>query len=123
MTFSTLIALACAVWLSSCGASLLALYWNSGARSQRPLAAFILSCVGLLVGYLGLSRIHLNASKTANGHLEWSINSHWFFLGALVLGAVSLALAVWNWRKASSRRTAAPLITRAYGGSGDEPGA
>jgi hypothetical protein len=103
MTFGTLIALAAAVWFLSCGASLLALYWNIMAGSQRWRAALISSCVALVIGYLGWSRIQLNASETVNGHLVWSINSKWFFLGAMVLAILSLALAAWNWRKAGSR--------------------
>ena len=101
MTFNTYVALACVVWLLSCGASLLALYWNIKAP-QRPRAAFILSCAALVFAYGGLSRIQLHASKTVNGHLMWSINSRWFFVGALVLGAASLAWSLWNWTKAKS---------------------
>ena len=108
MTFSTLIALASAVWLLSCGASLLALYWNRVAGSRRLRAAFISSCVALVLGYGGLSRIQLNASRTVNGQVEWSINSHWFFLGALVLGAASLALNLWRWGKARTGLAAGP---------------
>jgi hypothetical protein len=109
MTFGILIVFASAVLLLSCGASLLALYWNVKSGPQRGRAAFILSCVGLLFGYLGLSYIRLSASKTINGHLEWSVNSRWFFLAALFLAVASLVLSAWNWRKASSSRTAAPL--------------
>ena len=111
MTFKILVALASVVWLLSCGASLLALYWNLMAGSQRLRAAFISSCAALLIGYLGMSWIRLNASKTVNGHVEWSVNSHWFFLGALVLAATSVALTLWNWRK-GRRRLAACLVTR-----------
>jgi hypothetical protein len=92
----------------SCGASLLALYWNLKARSQRLRAAFISSCLALLLGYWGVSRIQLHASKTVNGQVEWSINSRWFFLVAVVLGAASVALTLRNWRKASGR-LATPL--------------
>ena len=103
MTFSSLIVLASLVWLSSCGASLLALNWNSMAALQRLTAAFVSSCVALLLGYLGLSRIQLNASKTVNGHLEWSLNSRWFFITALVFGGASMALTVWNFGRARGR--------------------
>jgi hypothetical protein len=109
MIFSTLIAVASALWLLSCGASLLAVYWTIKARSRRPRAASISSCAALLVGYWGLSRIHLNASKTVDGHLVWSVNSQWFFGAALVLGAASLAWSLWNWKKSSSGTTAATL--------------
>ena len=103
MSFGALIALASAVWLLSCAASVLAMYWNIVAPAQRLLAAFISSCLAILIGYGGLAWIRLNASKTVNGHVEWSINSRWFFIGALGLGGASVALTLWNWRKASSR--------------------
>lgn len=114
MTFSTLVALASGVWLLSCAASLLALYWNLMAGSQRLRPAFISSCAALLIGYWGVSRIQLNASKTVNGHLEWSINSHWCFLGALVLASASLTLTLWNWRKGRRRLAAGPMTREAY---------
>jgi hypothetical protein len=99
----------------------LALYWSIRAASLRWRPALILSVIGLLIGYLGWSRIHLNASKTVNGDLVWSINSEWFFLGAMVLGACSLALALWKCKKPISRPAAAPTI-RPVGSSGDESG-
>src|SRR5215831_16804476 len=102
MTFNIFIALACVDWLLSCGASLLALYWNFKARSKRPRAAFLLSCAALVLAYGGLSHVQLSASKTVNGELVWSLNSRWFFIGALVLGGASLAWSLWNWTKANS---------------------
>jgi len=106
MTLNTLIALALAVWLVSCGASVLALYWNTVARAQRCRAALVSSCLAILTAYLGLSRVQLSASKTVNGHVEWSVNSRWFFTAALILGAASLALTLWNRRQAASRSAA-----------------
>ena len=111
MTYKILVALASGVWLLSCGASLLALYWNLMAGSQRLRAAFVSSCAALLIGYFGMLWVRLKASKTVNGHVEWSINSYWFFLGALVLAAASVALTLWNWRK-GRRRLAADPVTR-----------
>ncbi len=99
MTFRVLIMLACAVWLFSCGAALLALYWNFKAGSRRTRAALISSGVALLSGYWGLSHFQYSASKTVNDHLEWSINSKWFFISALVLGSAALAVTFWNWKK------------------------
>jgi hypothetical protein len=107
MTFSTLIAVAAVFCLLSCSLSLLAIYWSIRAGSQRGRAALICSGVALLVGYWGLKRIHLSASKTVNGHLVWSLNSHWFFIAALVLGAVSLAFGVYNWRQTRGSNRAA----------------
>jgi hypothetical protein len=99
-----------------------ALYWNIKARLQRPRAAFILSCAAVLIGYWGLSRVHLNASKSINGQLVWSFNSRWLFVGALVLGAASLAWSLWNLKKAYSG-SAAASVRAAHTCAGDEPAA
>jgi|SRR3954468_10413982 hypothetical protein len=107
MTFSTLIALAAGVWILSCALSLLALYWNR-TGSQRLRAAFVWSCVALLLAYFGLSRMQLNGSKTVNGQLVWSLNSRWFFVAAMVLGAASLACTLWRWRARLAREKAIP---------------
>ena len=103
MTFGTLIAAAVAVWLLSCGASVLALYWSRGARARRYRAALVSSGVAILTAYLGLSRVHLSATRTVDGHVQWSLNSRWFFIAALMLGAAALGLAIWSWRQAPSR--------------------
>ncbi len=90
-----------AAWLASCGASLLSLYWSIRGAFERRWHALISCGVALLLAYLGLSRIQFHALKTVNGHVVWSFNSKWFFVGALVLAAISLVLAFWNWRKAN----------------------
>jgi hypothetical protein len=115
MTFSTLIALAAALWILSCTASSLALYFNFRAGPGKWRAASILSGVALLISYYGLSHVHIGASKTVNNHVVWSVNSQWFFVGALVLGAASLAFSLWNWRKAHSLRAPAAPASGAYG--------
>ena len=123
MRFGALIALASAIWLLSCAASVLAVYWNIVAPARRLLAAFISSCLAILIGYWGLRWIQFNASRTVNGHVEWSINSRWFFIGALVLGGASLALTLWNWRKASRHLTPGSPAVESCGRFGDELGA
>ena len=105
MTFSSLIVLGSAVWLLSCSASLLALYWNVGLQPKRLKGALISSCTAVLIGYFGISRIQLSASKTVNGDVVWSLNSKWFFIGALAAGGIALALTLWNWTKALPARS------------------
>lgn len=78
-----------------------------------------MSCVGLLSGYFGLSLIHVKAWHTVNGKLEWSVNSRWFFLAAVVLGAGSVTVAVW--KKAGRRFTTTRTITRAAANSEEKP--
>ena len=106
MSLSVLITAAAAVWVVSCVASALALRWNFTGTARRLPAALVCSCLALAIGYFGISRIQFSASKTVNGQVLWSINSRWFFIAALLLGAVSLGVTLWNWRKgrpASSR--------------------
>jgi hypothetical protein len=102
MTLGIFVSIICAVWLLSCGASLLSNYWNLRAGFERRWPARIACGLALVVAYLGFSRIQFHASRTVNGHVEWSFNSKWFFLAALALAAISLAFTLWNWHKAGS---------------------
>jgi len=122
MTFGILVTIAVAVFLLSCGASVLALYWSIKAGSHRGLGAVISSSIALVIAYVGLSCIQLHASRTVNGQLVWSLNSRWFFVAALVLGAIALALAVWKWRKVSRGRAATPPASQAGDTSGEPSG-
>jgi hypothetical protein len=101
MSFNTLIGLATGLWLFTCAAGLLAIWWGVAAEPPKFRAGLVSSCLALGAGYLGISRFHFAASKTVNGHLKWSINSKWFFVGALILAAASLVLTLW---KFSNRR-------------------
>jgi hypothetical protein len=101
LPMNSLIAVIAVAWLFSCGASLLGLLCNIRPGPRRLWVALISSCFAILVAYLGWSRLQFRASRTVNGQVEWSVDSHWFFIGALVLGALSLALTLWNWRKAT----------------------
>jgi|GEM_PF-2659443 hypothetical protein len=101
MPFTILVVIASAIWLISLAVALLALRWSLVPGARRFRAALISSCVTLAIGWLGLTRIHLTASKTVNDQVVWSLNSKWFFIVSLLLGAVSLAVTFWNRRKAS----------------------
>ncbi len=117
MAFGSMIAVASAVWLLSCGASLGALYRNLWLRSSRWPPSLALSWGGLLIGLWGRSFIHLSASKTINGHQEWSLNSEWFFVGAIILAVLALVSTVcipWIRR---SRCDCPPLTERAGPGN------
>lgn len=96
MSISSFIACGAALWLFSCGAALTAILWSRLSGRRRSWAALVFSCLALVSSYLGLSRYHFEASKTVNGHVQWSINSKWFFLAAFVLAVFSLALTLWN---------------------------
>jgi SAM-dependent methyltransferase len=88
-------------WFLSCAAALLALRWSFVPGRRRFRAALISSCLALTIGYFGISRFRFAASQTTNGRLDWSINSKWFFLSWMLMGAVALILTLWNWRKAN----------------------
>jgi len=100
MSISTLYGLTAAIWLLSFTAALLGLWWTFRPGQRWRWAALVSSCLALAVSYFGLSRLHLAVSRTTNGRLDWSINSKWFFLVSLMIGAVALILTLWHWRKA-----------------------
>ncbi|HWY76411.1 MAG TPA: hypothetical protein VN281_12375, partial [Verrucomicrobiae bacterium] len=80
--------------------ALLALCWSMARGSERFRAALISACVALVIAWLGISRCHVTASSTVNGHVRWSLNSNWFFTASLVAGGAALTLTLWNRRKA-----------------------
>ncbi len=95
MTFQ-LIAIAALIWLASLAVCAVALF------AKRLWISVILSLIALAIGYLGLTRFQVNASKTINGQVQWSFNSHWFFIATLVLAALTLAYSIWKHRKTST---------------------
>jgi len=103
MTFQLLIGIIAALWLASLAACVLA--WRFSFVANRFVASIILSVTALAMGYLGLTRFHVSASRTVNGETQWSFNSRWFFIATLVLGALTLAFTIWK-----HRRTAHPPI-------------
>lgn len=100
---SALLGVVVIIWLFSCVAGLLGVWWGGFSGTRRFRAAFISSCLALVSAGLGLTRFHVSASKTVNGQLQWSFNSKWFFIVALVLAVVALVLTAWNWRKARTQ--------------------
>jgi len=104
MTFQILIAVAVALWLITVAAGLLALRWGFLTAHRRFRGGIILSVLAILCSYLGMTRLRLTSSETVNGHVRWSIDSQWFFMASLVLGAVALALTLW--KKLKSTRSA-----------------
>ena len=85
------------VWLVGLAAGLLALGRCCMVR-ERSRSALVMSIVALVIGWLGMVFFHFRFSKTVNGS-GWAVDSKWFFLALLLLGAVSLALALWKWMK------------------------
>ncbi len=96
---TVLLAVVGVIWLFSCAAGLAAIRWSAFSGTRRFRAAFISSCLAIVSAWLGLSSLQVSASKTVNGQVQWSFNSKWFFIGALVLAFGSLMLTAWNWRK------------------------
>ncbi len=101
MTLSLLVAVALGVLLLSCGASVLAIWWSVMPRPGRYKAALVSALLALATGYFGVAHVNLHASRSVNGHVEWSLNSHWFFVAALILGGIALVLTLWKWRQAN----------------------
>ena len=109
MSFYVFVGVVAAFWLLSFAAALFALRWNLVLGRSRFRAALVSSCVAVAIAYLGLTRVHLSASKTVNGQTQWSLNSKWFFLVSLLLGVGSLGVTLWNLRKRSTHPTNQPL--------------
>jgi len=101
MSLYILITLVTVVWLFSFAAAVFGLRWSIIPETRRFGAALIASSLALAGSYAGLSWLHFEASKTVNGQVAWSFNSKWFFLASLLLGAVSLGLALWHGRKSA----------------------
>ena len=97
MTFQFLIGIIAALWLASIAAYVLA--WRFSFVANRFAASIILSVAALAMGYLGLTRFHVTASKTVNGQTQWAFNSRWFFIATLTLGALTLAYTIWKHRR------------------------
>ena len=93
MTFQFFIAIAVICWLASLAACVIAWF------AKRFVVSLILCLTALAIGYLGLTRFHLSASKTVNGQVAWSFNSHWFFVGTLILAVLTLTYCLWKHRK------------------------
>ena len=102
--FIIFVAVAAAFWLAGLVCSGAALIFSRPKAPRRFWAPVILAVVALAIGYLGL-HTHITYSRTVNGH-GWSLDSRWFFVAPLVLGAVALALTLWRRYKSDPRPVA-----------------
>ena len=92
-SFYILFAVVVALWLLSLVSCLLAIRWSVGAAPRRFWAAIISSILAIVIGYCGMTRFHISYSRTVNAS-QWSIDSKWFFILPLLLGALSLVFAI-----------------------------
>ena len=100
MGFQIIFITAALIWLASIAACVIAWF-------VKPLwLSVILPLIALGIGYLGLTRFQVHASKTVNGELVWSFNSHWFFVATVVVALLTLACAIWKHRKAAPKTSA-----------------
>jgi hypothetical protein len=102
MSFQILIGVIATLWLAGVAACVLAFRWSFVANRRRFWPAVILSILALVIGYLGLTRFRVSASKTVNGVVQWRFDSKWFFIGSLLLGALALVYTLWKGRKAAA---------------------
>src|SRR6185503_18949211 len=94
-TFYLILAVIAAGWAFSVIASLCAFRWGAWPIPGRLWAAISLAVFALVISYLGLTRFNVSYSKTVNGS-HWGIQSKWFFLVPLLLGALALVLVIRN---------------------------
>jgi len=99
MTFHVLAGIAAALWLVSMVGCGLAFRWSWLSVPRRFWAAVILSVAALALGYLGMTRFHVVASRTVNGQVEWRFDSRWFFIVPLLFGTFTLAYTLWKQRR------------------------
>ena len=99
MTFQVLVGITAVLWLVSMGGCVLAFRWSWLSVPKRFWAAVILSVTALVLGYLGMTRFHVVASKTVNGQVQWRFDSRWFFIVTLLFGTFTLAYTLWKQRK------------------------
>ncbi len=98
MTYFLIFAgVAAAFLVASVVCAALAIRFGLRPAPSRFWASVVLALVALGIGSMGM-QTHITYSRTVNGH-GWSLDSRWFFLAPLVLGAVALVLAIWRRRQ------------------------
>jgi hypothetical protein len=102
MSFKVFIAMVLAYWLLAIAAGMLAFIWSFSRRRFWP--GLILSVLAVLGSYFGLERIRITSSQTVNGHLQYYIDSRWFFMASLGFGILALAHTLWKrWRTSTTQ--------------------
>ncbi len=93
--FNLLLGIAIAIWLAGMAASLYAIRLGRGRSPRRFGTAIALSLGAVLLGYLGLTRLSISASKTVNDETVWSFNSRWFHIALIAFAAFALIHTLW----------------------------
>jgi len=97
MSVYVFIAVVLTHWLLTVAACVLVCIWSRSRRRFWP--CIILSVLAFLSSYYGVTRIRVTSSQTVNGHLQYYIDSRWFFIASLVLSVLALAYTLWKkWR-------------------------
>ena len=99
MNFQLLVGIIAVLWLASIVACVVALRWTFLSVPRRFLAAVVLSLTAILLGYLGLTRFHVDASRTVNGQTQWRFDSKWFFIVTLVFAGATLIYSLWKQKR------------------------
>jgi|WetSurMetagenome_2_1015567.scaffolds.fasta_scaffold1459476_1 hypothetical protein len=90
--FNILVVIIAGLWLLSFTASLFAIWLGCLASSRRFKGALGFSVAGLAIAIAGLNWFHFSFSKTTNDS-SFTLDSKWFFLAAIGLALLALALA------------------------------
>jgi hypothetical protein len=84
-------------WLLTIAACAAVFIWSFSCRRFWP--CIILSVLASLSSYYGVTRIHIVSSQTVNGHLQYRVDSRWFFMASLVFSILAVAYTLWKrWR-------------------------
>lgn len=102
-TIYVVFAVSAILWLFSLAACAIAFVCCCLAPSRPRLwIAVVSSGLAILIGFLGATRFHVTYSRTVNNS-HWSLDSRWFFIVPLVLGALALFLALWRQSRSALR--------------------
>lgn len=118
MSFQVLAGVAAAVWLASIAVCVLAFVWGQRAMPHRFWGAVGLSLLALLIGMVGMTRVHLEASKTVNGRIQWHYDSRPYFTATVCLASLALLFILWKrYRFPKDRSGTGHALTRSDVGS------
>jgi NO-binding membrane sensor protein with MHYT domain len=96
MNFYVLIGLAVVVWVACVVACMVAIRWSRAPEFPRFWPAAALCFAVLVVGYLGMTQVRLQMSRTVNGQDAWNLDSRWPYGALIPLGAAALGVTLWR---------------------------
>lgn len=104
MLYYPLFGMPVVLWLASLLVGVLAVRVSRLPKQYLAWVPIILSLAVMVIGYVGFTRFHFEASQTVNGAIQWRFDSRWVFLMCMIVGAGVASDCLWRLRK-TTRRT------------------